>query len=1186
MYLKKLGINGFKSFASPVQLEFTPGISAIVGPNGSGKSNITDAIRFVLGEQSTKSMRSHRMDDIIFSGTDKVRQKGACEVTLVLSGEDGESERVISRKLFRTGESQYRINGRTVRLRDIQESFRDTGLGKNGYSMVSQGGIESIVSAGPAELRAIVEEAAGIAGYKAKKAETEKKLANTRENIERLRDILGEIEKQLKPLKVQADKAKVYLELYERLRTVDLLIFAQEQSVSADAEKDLEEKLKQARFSMLDAQKRAEEQDRHYVKLRDEIAALRSGSGETETKIAELTEAVSALEQKKVRYAADGEHAEDDRKRICEEIESGKAALAGLRKQKDADLQKAEGLRTQAAQTAEAEGKVAAELDRLQGQLEELLARREERVSGRRSGRARKDRLTAQLVELKSDESALTVRLDALQADRDETQAALADETRAAELEQAAEKAQSAYAAAKEADESREGRAAPLRSRAAEVYESYQQCRAEAKLAESKIEYEENLKRSYSPYNQSVKFVMKQAAKGVYGPVARLIEIPARYELAVQTALGGKVQNIVVDTERTAGRMIEMLKRAKAGRAAFLPLDVLRVRRLAAGELDRLRREPGFEGVASDLVKSDARIRPAVENLLARTLVVSDFEAGRRFRRISPGLTVVTLGGEIFYPGGAVVGGSQGGSRQNVFFSGEKLRGYEAELEKQKKKAAGLAAEYKKLQTEIASCQKESENVREDGSRLRKAAWQARNDLEQFRKQREDAREALDGILQECSQTEAELAEKRSAVTQISEEIDVLARAVLPQDSEESAREEEQLRSRISALGEERTRLKIEQARFEQELAALDSQSRTLTQRAEALESKNETLAGQLSQAELLIRTSSQAAGDAELETRRLAEELAARRQETALAAQTIRDLEKRLESAEAEMKRYNQNYMLESEAANKLEQELERLKFKSQNREERIYEQYEMNYPMVLRELESLRSRGEEITKENQRELSLKIRALGSVNASAIQDYEETSARRTELKDRLDDLTEAESEILEVIADLSASMEERFSERFALLQSAFSRIFTRLFEGGTARLAYTNPEDILGSGIELTAQPPGKNLRHISLLSGGEKAMTAISLLLAFIQINPAPFCIIDEIDAALDDSNIMRFTNYLDEIREENQFIIITHRKTTLRICERIYGVSMNRDGISRLVAVEVSDYTEESESGQTTA
>ena len=285
-------------------------------------------------------------------------------------------------------------------------------------------------------------------------------------------------------------------------------------------------------------------------------------------------------------------------------------------------------------------------------------------------------------------------------------------------------------------------------------------------------------------------------------------------------------------------------------------------------------------------------------------------------------------------------------------------------------------------------------------------------------------------------------------------------------------------------------------------------------------------------------------------------------------------------------MKRYNQNYMLESEAANKLEQELERLKFKSQNREERIYEQYEMNYPMVLRELESLRSRGEEITKENQRELSLKIRALGSVNASAIQDYEETSARRTELKDRLDDLTEAESEILEVIADLSASMEERFSERFALLQSAFSRIFTRLFEGGTARLAYTNPEDILGSGIELTAQPPGKNLRHISLLSGGEKAMTAISLLLAFIQINPAPFCIIDEIDAALDDSNIMRFTNYLDEIREENQFIIITHRKTTLRICERIYGVSMNRDGISRLVAVEVSDYTEESESGQTTA
>ncbi|MGI6109876.1 MAG: chromosome segregation SMC family protein, partial [Eubacteriaceae bacterium] len=586
MYLKKLGINGFKSFASPVQLDFTPGVSAIVGPNGSGKSNITDAIRFVLGEQSTKSMRSHRMDDIIFSGTDKARQKGTCEVTLVLSGEDGEADRIISRKLFRSGDSQYRINGKSVRLRDIQDSFRDTGLGKNGYSMVSQGGIENIVNAGPAELRAIVEEAAGIAGYKSRKAETEKKLAATRDNIERLRDILGEIEKQLKPLKGQAEKARIYFDLYEQLRTVDLLLFAQEQSIGEKEAAELEEKLKQARFSMLDAQKHAEEQDRKYLKIKQEIGTFKNGNTADEEQASVLTGRVSELEQTRVRCTADDEHAQADSRRLETEIretESAAEQAAGNLKAIE------EGCRISVRHRTELE-KTGAELEeellRYESELEELLSLQEERVSGRRSGRARKDRLTQHLVELKTQETALRVQLQTAESGLAAARAQLTDaDQREQEIRSVYSRTQTALEQARKQAETVSAKAVPLREEASTVYESYQECRAAVKLTESKIDYEENLRQSYSPYNQAVKFVMKQAAErgvqGVYGPVARLIHIPARYERAIQTALGGKVQNIVVDRERTAGKMIDALKQARAGRAAFLPVDVLKIRKLS-----------------------------------------------------------------------------------------------------------------------------------------------------------------------------------------------------------------------------------------------------------------------------------------------------------------------------------------------------------------------------------------------------------------------------------------------------------------------------------------------------------------------------------------------------------------------------------------------------------------------------
>lgn len=1177
MYLKELKINGFKSFADPVRLGFTPGICAIVGPNGSGKSNITDAIRFVLGEQSTKSLRSQKMDDIIFSGTGAVAAKGAAEVSLVLS-EDGEiPERHIRRKLYRSGESVFRINEKNVRLRDIQEIFRDTGLGKNGYSMVSQGGIENIVCASPQELRVIVEEACGIAGYKLRKQESERKLERTRENLDRVRDILLEIEKQLGPMEKQADKAREYLVLYDRLRCVELLLHAEESRERKEKLTALESSLGACNFSLLSLKKENEARDKKYLSLRSEQDAARGQEDDLKTRLESLDDQVRTLEHERIRDEKDLEHAGDELRRLEDEIRDQTASIGTLEESFDKlgehlnDSQKNLEDLNRNAEAAQQER------DHLGEKLEVLLAGAREKALEKDRLQQKREALSERLLTEKTKEAEQAAVIRNLSETCEKLRKQLAeDEKQKGQLESEAEEAREAYRKlCLEQDRSRKA-IEPARAELSALQEAYQKEKAAGSVLRGKLDYERQMEENLAPYSQAVRLIVRKQDPDVIGPVGRLVEIPEKYETAIQTALGAKVQNVVVRDEACAGRLISELKKKRAGRATFLPLDSVKPKGLSDQERQILKTLDGFEGMASDLVEHDKLITPVIENLLGRVIVARDFGSAGAFRRKLPSLTIVTLEGEIFYPGGAIVGGSTQ-SGKNIFSGKSRIRALEEELKASTEKLKTIEADGQEARVRLVKLSEAMNAGKGPLDACEKDLWEKDKRLDTFRDAHHQAAQSLRENRKKLEERSEAFDEHRATLMELEDEIEKLLN--VPDETVDSG-DEQELRDQIAKADEKLTAIRVEIARCQGSCDNIKTQLGQISARKTEAETQLESLKSSKEKTiEVQARLTGKMSGGSEqiAELRKQRESLEADRQTLTGRRDEI---QKKLDEIDSQMKAVHARQIELSDERARLEGRVEKITEEQKSREKRIFDLYEMNTAMIERDRAQLEAQGEEITDLNRNALSQKVRSLGMVDTSAIETYRETKERYETLKERHDDLIQAESKIITVIGELEHSMEDQFSERFEKIDHAFSDIFSKLFEGGTARLSYTDPEHILTSGIELSAQPPGKNLRHISLLSGGEKAMTAISLLMAFIRINPAPFVIIDEIDAALDDANILRFTGYLSQIQEDNQFIIITHRKTTLRICERIYGVSMGRDGVSRLIAVDRQDYLDEKE------
>ncbi len=1189
MYLKKLRLSGFKSFADPVSLEFSEGISAIVGPNGSGKSNITDAIKWVLGEQSVKSLRGKKMEDVIFSGTEKKQASGYAEVVLILDNKDGNLENypqeiAISRKLFRSGESDYAINKKRCKLKEVHSIFMDTGLGKNGYSLISQGSIENILASSPTELRNIFEEAVGIVSYKTKKNEAEKKLEQTQGHLDRLRDIMSEIEKQVGPLKNQSQKAQRWLTLHDELKTVDLVIFRRKMHIAlaelADLRKSLENQINECERIDQNIQKK----DHLYQKLTIENRELDVLADTEKKNLSGIKAEIERIQQEDVRCKSQLEANVITLERLKTEQQNLILRMAGTQERISGMLDEKGLLVATLENNQEVLKKLEATLNELRQQeqqekdriksIQEAIVNHQSRYEQLEEKRLA---LSSSIQEVKTEASFLERRLQELDDNQKQLSVAL-NQTKEVIGKLTEEKKQQA--------EQYENLRVEHKQKLAEQKNLLDQTHLisnNLQVNVSKVEYLKNIQKNYQDYFPAIRKLMTSekmlgpVIHEVYGPVGELITTETKYLQAIDIALGAKSQNIVVASVKVASECIDLLKKERLGRATFLPLNNLKYSLIDEKTKKNLKNMPGVEGIASELVKTQSMYQNAIDSLLGRIVVVSDFRSGKDLqRKIASKFTIVTLEGEIFYPGGAIVGGQNKDNRQSPFSKKIEIVNLQKEITKQEK---ALLSE-KKLEAEsrnaLAQNVEQLNAMEAQYNRCKQALWEKNKTAEDlsekyqvgqqsivkikqkllvFSEQNEKLNQELIATVASCNQT------KQATKNQDSDKV-----------TEEIRQQLDDLRLRISESQMAITQIKEKMAGLDQQIILMEEQLNHQTTRQKELEV--EIAKYQQNSRELTV-VQNNLIGDHE----RLNKAIESQREKNKKSLELQKQNAQRLEILQEEIKNENHQLITANDKKNTLTTQLNGLELQTNHWEENMYKSYEMNYLMVEDAYQQLKCNHQldelDLSEERQRILKEKIAALGNVNLNAIDEYVEILTRHQFMKEQIDDLKAGKSELLDIINTLYEAMTEQFKMNFIKLQENFTRIFGILFEGGRAYLEFTDPAGVLEGGIELVAQPPGKRLRHISLLSGGEKSMVAIALLFSFLEINPSPFCVIDEVDAALDDHNIYRYINYLKKVSEYNQFIIITHRRKTLEVCDNLYGVSMSKDGVSQLVSVRLSDY-----------
>lgn len=1182
LYLKRIELVGFKSFADRTTLEFGPGITAVVGPNGSGKSNIADAVRWVLGEQSAKMLRGSKMEDVIFAGSSTRRPMNYAEVSLTLDNQSGVlplayGEVTVTRRVYRTGESEYAINGQPCRLKDIAELFYDTGVGKEAYALIGQGRVEEIIAAKPEERRAMFEEAAGIVKTKARKREAQRKLEETEANLTRLADILSELENQLVPLAEQAEKARRHQALAEALREREIGLLVHDIALRHERWNAAKEALARCRA------------DREAVAA--ELARGEAAFAEAQEAFARLEAEREALQQELLTLSEEGEKAEGQRDVLRERLRHLDERLAEAERAA-ADLAE----REVALETALGQQRTArAELSAAVARLERQVAEEEERLAeGEEALRAALEQKKSAYIDLLNESAAvrneirsaeqhvtqLRQRLARLRASREELAAALREKEAA---EQAAREAlgrvQGELAACLERLREVTARQREAAVQTDELREALRRAQGRRETLVARQGMLRELKEGYQGYAQGVREVLKnrRTIGGIHGAVAELITVPKAYELAVETALGGSLQHVVVDDEAAGRRAIQFLKDKKAGRATFLPLDVIRGRELSAAERDKLATCSDVVGVAADLVRCEPRYRNVVANLLGTVVVVKDLEAANRVARLlGYRHRVVTLDGDVVHPGGSMTGGfsKKGGDASS-------LLGRQRELDQVTQELEGVTAAIARLERDAAAARERHAALEAEVERLR-AQGEALMKEEQRCKEALHARQVEAGALrerlvlleadeqlyaQEAARLEAETSRARERLAALVAEEEALAADI--RTAEEAlaarARDREALHARVTAL-------KVELARVREQVEARQAEEARLRRERKQLAAERAALAEQVAAWQKQRRQEEQELAETERRLadlkaqrgrvdRRLAElgkerevwRAALAEQEAALSAlrRRLHEAEERLRQAEVRLSRDDVE----------LERALAALR-----------ERYGLSYELA-RERYAPPEDVEAARREVER-LRAEMEALGPVNPGAVDEYERLAARYRFLTEQKADLEEAKAGLYRMIAELDEEMAKRFAHTFAEVRQAFQDVFRQLFGGGKADLLLVDPSDLLATGVEIVAQPPGKKPQALSLLSGGEKALTAISLLFAFLHVKAVPFCILDEVEAALDEANVRRFARYLRRFADRTQFIVVTHRKGTMEEADALYGVTMQESGVSKLVSVRLDD------------
>ena len=1184
MKLKKLEINGFKSFADRTEIIFGQGITGIVGPNGCGKSNIGDAVRWVLGEQSPKTLRGSRMEDVIFGGTQKRRRSSFCEVSLLFDNEDGKlkssySEVNVTRRVYRDGESEYLLNHVACRLKDIQELFRDTGIGREGYSLIGQGRIDEILSQKSEDRRQVFEEAAGIMTYRVRKEEAERKLARTAEHLSRVYDIIDEIEKHLGKLSSEAEIAKEYRTLFDRMRFLEANVYLIRFDRLNERITQLTQTLDGLRDSLLFDEAKLSSLNAQRDTLNEEMNAIEKEVSEARlTYSAQLQEAHDAeISSERIRHQLEQSlHDHDqtltslaalseEQTRLSDQLSKDQITQESLNTETDrlkTELSKAE---TESAEdqrsTSEAEEALNAHKRKI---LETVRQQMDTRETQSRQAAIR-DQMLNRITELDSTIESLRSQHSLLagQVEHDQEEFDSISQL----LERARNKAADTSARLNELTD-------VYRASAADAQKENVQLQTDI----SRLHLMEEMSRDLAGYQQSVKKALDYAQNknGVYGVLAKLIDVPSRLETAIDMALGGALQNIVTDTEETAKMIIDYLRINRLGRATFLPVSSIRSR-LLSGDERRLLSMPGCLGVASELIGFDAEYRGVVENLLGRTVIADTLDHGIPIMRAAHhAFRLVTLNGDVMHSGGSMTGGTT--QNKNISLLGrereikelrEMVRNKRSDLEQLNNELERLNNERQALKQDLADHQKDLQELEISTARMNERLQSDRQDAEQLFQRITEAESAKIQLQETVAEIEEDLNQTNSSVRKDETENQEMERITA-----ELQNKLVQARERADASREKAMSLQLSMNDLNHQSETLRRQIESAQRQLDENRNKSAKLDKSLQALEVQICENRQSAETARLHVSELK-----KKHETSLQAvealeqkrtnkseeqrQLMTDLEEAHTQADADNQRIHKSELSLSKAQSDLAQMTDHL-LNAYDLSYNDAQQYRSTTPVELgkadQEILQLRSR---------------IRDMGSVNISAIEAYEEELARYRELTAQRDDLLKAQEDLDALIHRLLKQMEGIFTTEFEKLAGYFKETFVRLFGGGQAELRLAEKDDPLNSGIEIIAQPPGKKLQLLSLLSGGERALTAIAILFAMLKLKPTPFCILDEIEAALDDSNISNFASYLNEYAQTTQFVVVTHRKGTMERCDTLYGVAMEEKGVSRMVSVNLAEY-----------
>ena len=1181
MYLKKLEMQGFKSFVDKISLDFGDGITAIVGPNGSGKSNISDAIRWVMGEQSIKSLRGSRMEDVIFAGTEKRKPTGFAEVSLCLDNSTGifpieYGEVTVTRRIYRSGESEYFINRAICRLRDVHELFMDTGLGRDGYSIIGQGKIDEIISGKPEDRRRIFEEAAGISKYKYKKNEAEKKLAAAQDNLSRVTDIAGELEGRVGPLKKQSDKALEYIALRDEFKILDVNLALIKFAKLSDDRKKLEND-----FAELAIKHEAEE--KALVKCREDEEAAFELLKESEGEFRLLNEQFHAAELAKEK--TNGEIAllnnnieqfENEIKRGAAEILLLKEELAKLEAEKD--KQKKRIAETE-KEKEEISGKIESENQEYRRLSEDtdIINEKLRDLAEVKADLARSiDMLKARIGTIDVLESDFDGRREALSNEISEAEKAshnAADSL--CELEKNEESAENEQNDIKKEIEKLSRLANEKRIMLAQLKEAYNKKSVEYSNDRSRHNILSEMEKNMEGYGFGVRKLMSSdfvKSIGCHGIVSKLLKTDEKYYVAAETALAAAVQNIVVDTEEDAKAAIEFLKKNKLGRVTFLPISSVYGKR---GSFEKeIKSEPGYLGVMSDKIKTDEIYREITESLLGQTALFDNADnAVRCAKKFGYKFKIVTLSGEALFPGGSISGGS-GGRNSGLFGRESEIARLAEKCKKLEKEMDDIENDIEKVRDEIALSAKEAEKAAEDIAALNKELARisaekalqehiiSRENLNAHRKREElkllleagnESEKEREKIYYDMEKIRSELDGKENECEKIKDELRKIMKA-----KEKVSEATEKYKSEISDLNSEADMCKIRTESFENEAFGKKTRIEKITEEARLYtQRKNE--------AGLNIKNKERDIEESENVMKAFEEEMQK-------AADKKTDADKSI----SELKRLT---VTQTERVNELKLKKARLESRAEKLEDdvdAVISSLWDSYELTVNDAYSVKCDiGDEKEAEKRTaELKSRIRALGHINLDAVDEYKEVSKRYDFLSKQIEDLRKAKTELQLLVEEITTSMKTQFGTQFEIISENFSEVFKELFGGGRAEISLSDPTDILGSGIEIDVRPPGKKLQRMSLLSGGEMAFTAIALLFAILRVRPTPFCILDEIEAALDDNNIARFCSYIKKFSEKTQFIVVTHRRGTMEAADILYGVTMQEKGVSKLLSMRLDE------------